>query len=239
MANFQTHLNLGIVVSASAALMLHTAAVIDASHTLSFFVLGVVGSLLPDIDSKTSKPAAILFNLIGAGLAFAMTMPFFKQLPPLQLSLIWGGVYLIVRHGFLEIFSRITVHRGIWHSLLAVIVISLAMTNVAFWLWQESAAIAWLAGAMTGIGYLTHLVLDELYSVDLLNRRIKRSFGTALKPFSYTDRWSNLLMLMSILSLFWFAPSAAWLPVLQIEIPLPIPTLSEIEQYWNHIQRQF
>jgi hypothetical protein len=37
---------------------------------------------------------------------------------------------------------------------------------------------------MVGIGYLTHLVLDEFYSVDLFNRKIKRSFGTALKPFS-------------------------------------------------------
>jgi hypothetical protein len=239
MANFQTHLNLGIIVSASAALGLHTAALIDGSQTLSFFVLGVVGSLLPDIDSKTSKPVTVLFNLIGAGLAFAMTIPFLNHLPPLQLSLIWAGVYLIVRHGFFEIFTRITVHRGIWHSVLAASAISLTITDVAYWFWHESAAAAWLAGAITGTGYLTHLILDELYSVDLLNRRIKRSFGTALKPFSYTDHWSNLFMFMSISGLLWFAPTADWLPPLHIELPLKIPTISELSHYWNQIKPQF
>lgn len=35
-----------------------------------------------------------------------------------------------------------------------------------------------------GFGFVIHLLLDELSSVDLLNRRIKRSFGSALKIIS-------------------------------------------------------
>jgi hypothetical protein len=31
------------------------------------------------------------------------------------------------------------------------------------------------------IGFLTHLVLDEIYSVDVMDVHIKKSFGTALK----------------------------------------------------------
>ena len=31
------------------------------------------------------------------------------------------------------------------------------------------------------IGYMVHLVLDEIYSVDVLGTRVKRSFGTAVK----------------------------------------------------------
>jgi hypothetical protein len=63
---------------------------------------------------------------------------------------------------------------------------------------------------MVGIGYLTHLVLDELYSVDLLNSRVKRSFGTALKPFSLADPRSSFGMLAAVVALAWVAPAFDW-----------------------------
>ncbi len=41
------------------------------------------------------------------------------------------------------------------------------------------------------LGYLTHLLLDELWSLQLRGRpRIKQSFGTALKLWS-RDTWGN------------------------------------------------
>jgi hypothetical protein len=45
------------------------------------------------------------------------------------------------------------------------------------------------AGAVV-LGYVTHLVLDELYAVDLRRLRVKKSFGTALKMFSH-KWWAN------------------------------------------------
>jgi hypothetical protein len=41
--------------------------------------------------------------------------------------------------------------------------------------------VAWLAAGFMSIGFLTHLILDEIYSVDVMDTRIKASFGTALK----------------------------------------------------------
>ncbi len=206
MANFQTHLNVGIVVSAAATLGLITLGVVQSDQALPYFVLGVLGSMLPDIDSDTSKPVNAMFSVLGAGLAFVMTLPLIDRFQPLELTLIWGGVYLCVRYGFFEIFSRFTVHRGIWHSWLATAAVTLATTNMAFWLWRQSPEPAWFAGLMVGVGYLTHLCLDELYSVDLFNSRLKRSFGTALKPFSFNNPWSSLGMLAVVLVLAWLAP---------------------------------
>ena len=40
---------------------------------------------------------------------------------------------------------------------------------------------AWLAAGFMFIGYMTHLALDEIYSVDVMDTRIKASFGTAIK----------------------------------------------------------
>ena len=54
MANFQTHLNVGIVVSAATTLSLHMAGLIAGAQTMPLFTLGVVGSLLPDIDADAS-----------------------------------------------------------------------------------------------------------------------------------------------------------------------------------------
>lgn len=184
MANFQTHLNIGILVSAAATLSLHVAGFIEQSQMPVLFALGVAGSLLPDIDLERSRPTGLLFNVLGAVLAFAVTLPLTVRFQPLVLAAIWGAVFLAVRYGVLKVFSSFTVHRGVWHSWLAVAAVSLATTNLAYWMWEHPAEDAWIAGLMVGIGYLTHLALDEFSSVDLFNAKVKRSFGTALKPIS-------------------------------------------------------
>lgn len=212
MANFQIHLNGGILVSGALVLGLHGAGLVEPGTTLAYFALGVAGSLLPDIDSDTSKPVRAFFNVLGVAVAFALTLPLVEHLLPLDLALLWGGIFLTVRYLVLEAFTRLTVHRGIWHSWLGIAVSALATVNIAHWLFGQAPEGAWIAGLMVGLGYLTHLALDELYSVDLLNNRVKRSFGTALKPFSLADPRSSLGMLLAALVLAWLAPPLDWRP---------------------------
>ncbi|CRI66637.1 Membrane-bound metal-dependent hydrolase [Thiocapsa sp. KS1] len=210
MANFQTHLNGGIFVSVTAVLGLHGAGLVEQGATLGYFALGVAGSLLPDIDADASKPVRAFFNVLGVAVAFAMTLPLIGRFLPLEVALIWVGVFLCVRYLIIEIFTRATVHRGIWHSWLGIAAAALAAVNIAYWMMNRSAESAWIAGFMVGIGYLTHLVLDELYSVDLLNSRVKRSFGTALKPFSLVDPRSSFGMSAAVVALAWVAPALDW-----------------------------
>ena len=209
MANFQTHLNGGIFVSAAATLSLHVAGLVEQSQTPALFVLGVAGSLLPDIDLERSRPTGMLFNVLGAVLAFAITLPLTARFQPLVLAAIWSIVFLAVRYGVLRIFSSFTVHRGVWHSWLAIAAMSLATTNLAYWVWEHSAERAWIAGLMVGVGYLTHLVLDELSSVDLFNAKVKRSLGTALKPISLKYPWSTIAMAAVLAGLISVAPPVA------------------------------
>jgi hypothetical protein len=145
--------------------------------------------------------------VLGIAVAFAMTLPLIGKFLPLEVALIWVGVFLCVRYLIFELFARATVHRGIWHSWLGIAAAVLATVDIAYWMMDRSAESAWIAGFMVGIGYLTHLVLDEVYSVDLLNSRVKRSFGTALKPFSLADPRSSLGMLAVVAALAWFAPA--------------------------------
>lgn len=206
MANFQTHLNIGILVSAAATLSLHVAGFMEQSQMPVLFALGVAGSLLPDIDLERSRPTGLLFNVLGVVLAFAVTLPLTVRFQPLVLAAIWGTVFLAVRYGVLKVFSSFTVHRGVWHSWLAVAAVSMATTNLAYWVWEHSAERAWIAGLMVGLGYLTHLLLDEFSSVDLFNAKVKRSFGTALKPISLKYPWSTLGMAAVLAGLISIAP---------------------------------
>ena len=207
MANFQTHLYGGIAVSGACVLALHGAGLVREGQTLLLFGLGVVGSLLPDIDADASAPVRGFFGVLGAVLAFAWTLPLLGRYSPLSLALIWIVSFLGVRVLLCEAFARLTVHRGIWHSLLAALFAALAAVNLLHWMLGLTRRDAWIGGLMLGIGYLAHLVLDEACGVDLLGVRTKRSFGTALKPWSLRDPASSLAMAAAVALSLWLAPT--------------------------------
>lgn len=56
------------------------------------------------------------------------------------------------------------------------------------------------------MGGLIHLLLDEIYSVDLSNISIKRSFGTALKIAEFKNKTITLLSVICIALLVYTAP---------------------------------
>jgi len=213
MANFATHLYGGALVSSVASLGLYSSGLAGPEQTQTCFFLGVAGGLLPDIDSGASKPVRGAFTLLAISLAFATAFALVGRLPLLDLTLVWGGTFLLVRYLVLEAFARLTVHRGAWHSCLAVVLVGLVSANAAHHGLGMSAGESWAAGGFVALGYLTHLCLDELASVDLLNHRVRRSFGSALKPFSLAAPRASLAMLVSVLVLAYLAPSLA--PVLE------------------------
>lgn len=212
MASFATHLYGAAAVSSTAALGMFTQGLANASEAQAYFTAGVIGGVLPDIDSDSSTPVRAFFSLIGAAAAFAVCFALIEQIALFELALVWGLVFVAVRYGIFEIFTHFTVHRGVWHSWLAALFAALAAANLAYWAADRSPWESWVYAGFVGLGYLTHLLLDEMASVDLLGHRIKRSFGTALKPFSYHSPWSSLGMAGATMLLILAAPSPA--PVL-------------------------
>lgn len=213
MANFSGHLYGAAAVSSTGALGVHSLGWAGPEQTQMLFFLGVAGGLLPDIDSDNSTPVRAFFTLLGVVLAFLGSFTLVGRFPVLELALIWGAIFLLVRYGVFGIFARFTVHRGVWHSWLGVAFAGLASTNAAFHFAELSAWDAWLAGAFVALGYFAHLLLDEIASVDLLGNRVRRSFGTALKPFSVSYPWASLVMLAAIIALSVPAPTVS--PVLE------------------------
>jgi membrane-bound metal-dependent hydrolase YbcI (DUF457 family) len=150
--------------------------------------LTALGGLLPDLDSDTSVPVRELFGLA------AMAAPFllFRRLEESgfsteQMLVILTGVYLGIRYPLAGMFKSLTVHRGMFHSIPAMLITGL----LVFLLYRSSDADRhlilrlYLAGGVM-LGFLSHLLLDELYAVDFQGIVFKRNkySGSALKLFS-------------------------------------------------------
>jgi hypothetical protein len=107
----------------------------------------------------------------GAGFTHAQTLA------------LLGGLYLLVRYVISGCFKRLTVHRGMFHSVPGMAIAGL----LVFLLYQAPDQLLrlYLAGAVM-LGFLSHLVLDELCSVDFLGMRLRlnKYAGSALKFYS-------------------------------------------------------
>ena len=124
---------------------------------------------------------------------------------------VWAAcalVFLLVQFGVRQIFARFTVHRGIFHSLLAGFLFMFIAAAGAAAL-GASGTTSWFLALFLGFGYCIHLLLDEIFSVDFMNITIKRSFGTAFKLFDYRNMATSALMAIAVIALFFLTPSYA------------------------------
>lgn len=163
---------------------------------------------MPDIDLQHSYPSRIIFSLLGVIVAFLWIFSTKDQLSIIELWVIGGIIYAVIRYPIWMIFHRYTKHRGAIHSVVAGLSFAIFTTSASFHLLAKTAFISWFIGLLLFYGFIIHLLLDELYSVDFMNRRIKRSFGTAMKIID-TKQWviSGLLIIIGILS-FRLAPNS-------------------------------
>lgn len=183
MANFTTHIAIGTVVSGALATLTLAADVVAPQNLVAVTLAGALGSVLPDIDLKDSRPSRAMFAGLAIFASFAVLFNAATHYSIAELWLLWLGTLLLVRYGLHTIFHRMAVHRGIWHSILAAVFCAVATAIVFRHLLGKPEGVSWLAAAFMFVGYITHLTLDEIYSVDVMDTRIKSSFGTALKLF--------------------------------------------------------
>ena len=214
MANFNVHLSVAATASSVVAVLGVNLNVVDVSHAPWLVFLGIIGGMLPDIDAVNSKPVRLLFNVLALLSATAVLSALKNYVASYQLLLFAAAIYWLTRYFVLASLARFTVHRGIFHSVLALLFFALLMVCISDYAFKQNAIYAWLNGFFLGFGFLVHLLLDEIYSVDLSNLRIKKSFGTALKLINYKNLPSSALMMLLTIFFYWATPSS--LPLLTI-----------------------
>jgi membrane-bound metal-dependent hydrolase YbcI (DUF457 family) len=143
--------------------------------------LTTVGGLLPDLDSDSGVPVRELFGLLAAVVPMLLLRRLLREDLPLDEALASAAIaYVAIRYGLSQVFRRLTVHRGMFHSLPALLIAGL----IVFLIDKGSpfSVRLFLAGGVM-IGFLSHLILDEFVSVDFmgLRPRLKKSAGSALK----------------------------------------------------------
>ncbi len=207
MANFPTHIAAGTVVCGALATLTLAADVVAPENLIAITMAGVLGSVLPDIDLENSKASRIMFGGLAVFFSFCVLFAFAEKFSIAELWILWLGTLIGVRYGLHEIFHRISVHRGVWHSLLAAVFVSAATAVVFYHVLQRHEGVAWLAAGFMFIGYIVHLVLDEMYSVDIMDRRLKVSFGTALKWIDGKRPSHNIAMAVAVVVMLLVTPS--------------------------------
>ena len=206
MANFPTHIAVGTLVSGAFATLTLAADAVSPENVLAIAVAGMVGSVLPDIDLKESRPSQAMFNGLGLFISFAILFVFVDRLSIAEMWILWLGTYISIRYVAYFIFHRMSYHRGIYHSILAGVFFWFVTAIIYRYVLQRHEGVAWLAGAFTFIGYLVHLILDEIYSVDVMGARIKRSFGSALKFIDHKHMGHSSAMAIATVIAFLLTP---------------------------------
>ncbi|WP_435949835.1 metal-dependent hydrolase [Psychrobacter sp. DM8] len=206
MANFNTHLNGAFAISGLAALTVYKAGLIDDSGFLMCVALGTMGGLLPDLDSDNSTPIKLGFNMASFVFAFGLVMHWRSELSLLSLIALWLAGYGFMRYIVFNIFTKMTVHRGVIHSVPYMAVLGLGLVSLSYYVLGNALAASWFFGLFLFGGAMVHLALDELYSVNLMGMTMKRSSGTAMKFYAHKDKGWYLLLYVLIAVLIYFAP---------------------------------
>lgn len=218
MANFATHVGVAAALGSSLSSALLVTGQLDWVTSLTLLLFFIAGTLLPDIDVDKARPVRWLFNLFAliAALAVILLMQptdstgFLRSsqhnLPGWPVALAAGLAWLVTRYPLAWIFQRYTRHRGLCHSLVIAAVWSLGWIYLGLTFLSLNELLIWLQGLAIFLGFILHLLLDELYSVDFEGVRLKRSFGSAFKLYQRDFLAGSVLAFIAVALLIWLLP---------------------------------
>lgn len=184
MAAFREHVTcstlLGVVYGAGCSWLLSFSPV---QGILAAALTGVAG-MLPDLDSDSGRPVRELFGFVAAIAPLFLVrrvlgwlnLPADSENVLLSILLLYAGI----RYGLKWLVGKLSVHRGMFHSIPAMFIAGqLTFLGYPSTLTTVKAMMA----AAVGLGFLSHLVLDEIYSVQVrgVTVNLKKSSGTAVK----------------------------------------------------------
>lgn len=183
MASYQGHLMFSSVLGAAYGSLGVWCFHLDWGPAILGAGVTALGGLLPDLDSDSGVPVRELFNVAAAAIPLMLMRRLMRQLTAEETLAVLGGVYLFIRFALSKLFKRWTVHRGMFHSIPTMLI-----TGLIVYLLHHSpdpTLRMYIPGGVM-IGFLSHLVLDELCSVDFMGAKItlNKFAGSALKFWS-------------------------------------------------------
>lgn len=190
MADFQTHVTFSSLLGGGYAAAGLMAGVDPATAFVAGGLCGLSG-MLPDIDSDSGVPRRESMGFI-AGVAPMLLVDRFRQVGMSydQMVLTTAAMYFFIRFVASHLIGRFSVHRGMFHSIPA----ALTFAGLAFLITGTTdLTLRYFKSAAVFLGVMSHLILDEVYSIDTrgLTPKFKKSFGTAVKLWG-KEPWANV-----------------------------------------------
>ena len=171
---------------------------------------GTVATLLATLERAAARPRLVLGGRVegihgnprrpggGGGLGIGSARSS-RRRSSRSTSGRWSWPSSRIRHGLRRVLSRLAKHRGISHSLPTC-----GVWGLATYLYYPSNyhGLRVLMAAAVMVGFFSHLLLDEICSVDLKGARVNKAFGTAIKLWAPSP-WSTLAMYGLLSYLAW------------------------------------
>ena len=210
MAGYREHISvsgiLGIAYVLAAIFLFNYSAVQAVVAGIFTWIAG----MLPDLDAQTGRPVHELSGVtaaLGPMILFqhSMAVGVSGDRAMLASLLLYGAL----RYGGPTLLGKLTVHRGMFHSIPALLIAS-ELTFLGYHSLELRVRLLMAVGV--GIGFLSHLVLDELYSVQWngVRIRLKKSAGSALKFFGNKSMPNGIAMGL-LMFLSWASVNSAGL----------------------------
>jgi membrane-bound metal-dependent hydrolase YbcI (DUF457 family) len=162
--------------------------------------LTAIGGMMPDLDSDSGVPVREMFGLASVfGPLLLLSRLLKSSLLPEEILVVLGVLYMAIRYGLSYLFKKVTVHRGMFHSIPGMLIAGM-LTFLVYHNPQLAPRILLSTGVM--IGFVSHLLLDELCSVDFrgLTPTLNQFAGSALK-FRSPSRWATGLTYLILVGL--------------------------------------
>lgn len=206
MASFEQHINAAVVVSGVTIAPLYASSLVDMNQSLALLALGMIGGVLPDLDSDNSKPVQISFKILSVFLPLLVILTVLETFTLTKVLFIWAIAFVVLNYGVFKLFLSLSVHRGIFHSIPMGLLIALVSIYTMQVLLEYSASFSVLSGFFLFLGFVVHLLLDELVSLNALGLHIKKSFGTAFKFYDRDNIVGSVVVYVCIVALLFFIP---------------------------------
>lgn len=194
MPGYRTHISASSVVGIALGGVSFFCGKIDLMTSIYGGALCAIGGMIPDIDSKTSESFRKCLAIV-AGFSSLLIVSRLRDFPmdPQSVAIIGGGNFVLVWFFLGNLIKKMTVHRGMCHSIPMAVLVG----EIIFLLSSGGINERLYCAVSALIGVMVHLILDEFYSVQISRGvKIKKSLGSAMKLVNFDNLKASAFILI-------------------------------------------
>ena len=201
MASFAQHVNTAVVISGIAIAPLYATSLVDINQSLALLFFGMLGGILPDIDLENSKPIQITSSILSIFIPLLAILTLLHSLSISKMLFIWFLSSILLHFFIFKILFLLTVHRGVIHSIPMGFLFSHLLVITFHNVLELPEMFSLLCGLFLFIGFLIHLILDEIVSLNAFGMSFKKSLGSALKVYDTNNHIGSIFIYTMIIIL--------------------------------------